>query len=200
MLYECLEDEKVIDPVKLDLCDYQAIELVHPFCLLREDIDSLTEVSPYEALVIKDSSKIGAKESLPTPGPQQDIMNPEEIPPMNQETPYKMDILENSLGREANLQYMDQWSIFTEKLRYTAPSKSTPGYDIQGQGCMDFSPKRVNRVDQAKEVSMAPLDFCYMPASEYMDRYDGITSELNVNMEYDDAVDVETTYTWSRIT
>ena len=41
---------------------------------------------------------------------------------------------------------------------------------------------------------MAPLDFRYMPASEYMDRYDGITSELNVNMEYDDAVDVATTY------
>ena len=127
MLYECMEEEKVVDPVKLDLCDYQAIEPVHPFCLLREDLDSLTEVSLYEALVIKDSSKIGAKESLPTPGPQQDIMNPEEIPPMNQETPYRTDILDNSLGREANLQYMDQWSIFTEKLRYTAPSKSTPG-------------------------------------------------------------------------
>ena len=83
MLYECMEDEKVIDPVKLDLCDYQAIEPVHPFYLLREDLDSLTEVSPYEALVINDSSKIGAKESLPTPGPQQDIMSPEEIPPMN---------------------------------------------------------------------------------------------------------------------
>ena len=33
-----------------------------------------------------------------------------------------------------------------------------------------------------------------MPASEFMDRYLGITSELNVNMEYDDAVDVTTTY------
>ena len=194
LLYECMEEEKVVDPVKLDLCDYQAIEPVHPFCLLREDMDSLTEVSPYEALVIKDSSKIGAKESLPTPGPQQDIMNPEDIPPMNQEAPYRTDIFDSSLGGETNLQYMDRWSIFTEKLRYTVPSKSTPGYDIQGQGCMDVSPERVNRVDQAKEVSMAPLDFCYMPASEYMDRYHGITSELNVNMEYDDAVDVTTTY------
>ena len=99
---------------------------------------------------------------------------------MNQEAPYRTDIFDNSLGRETNLQYMDRWSIFTEKLRYTVPSKSTPGYDIQGQGCMDFSPERVNRVDQAKEVSMAPLDFRYMPASEYMDRYHGITSELNV--------------------
>ena len=33
-----------------------------------------------------------------------------------------------------------------------------------------------------------------MPVNEYLDRYDGITSELNVNMEYDDAVDVTTTY------
>ena len=89
---------------------------------------------------------------------------------------------------------MDQWSIFTDKLRYTAPGKAAPGYDIQGQGCMDFSPDRLNRVSQAREVSMAPLDFQHLPASEYMDRYEGITSELNVNMEYDDAVDVTTTY------
>ena len=194
MLYECMEDEKVIDPVKLDLCDYQAIEPVHPFYLLREDLDSLTEVSPYEALVINDSSKIGAMKSLPTPDPQQDIMNPEEIPPMNPRTSHRTDILDNSVGKETNLQYMDQWSIFTEKLRYPAPGKTAPGYDIQGQGCMDFLPDRLNRVSQAKEVSMAPLEFQHILASEYMDRYEGITSELNVNMEYDDAVDVTTTY------
>ena len=169
MLYEYMEDEKVVDPVGLDLCDYQAIEPVHPF--LREDLDSLTEVSPYEALVINDSSKIGAKENLPTPGPQQDIMSPEEIPPMNQRTSYRTDILDNRVGKETNLQYMDQWSIFTDKLRYTAPGKASPGYDIQGQGCMDFSPDRLNRVRQVKEISMAPLDFQRLPASEYMNRY-----------------------------
>ena len=194
MLYECMEDEEVIDPGKLDLCDYQAIEPVHPFCLLREDLDSLTEVSPYEALVINDSSKIGAMESLPTLGPQQDIMNPEEIPPMNPRTSHRTDILDNSVGRETNLQFMDQWSIFTEKLRYPAPGKIAPGYEIQGQGCVDFLPDRLNRASQAKEVSMAPLEFQHILASEYMDRYEGITSELNVNMEYDDAVDVTTTY------
>ena len=41
---------------------------------------------------------------------------------------------------------------------------------------------------------MDPLEFQHMPASEYLDRYDGITPELNVNMDYDDAVDVTTTY------
>ena len=41
---------------------------------------------------------------------------------------------------------------------------------------------------------MAPLEFHHMPASEYLDRYDGITPELNVNLEYDDVVDVSTTY------
>ena len=44
-LYECMEDEKAVDPVRLDLCDYQAIEPVHPFYLLREDLDSLTGLS-----------------------------------------------------------------------------------------------------------------------------------------------------------
>ena len=38
------------------------------------------------------------------------------------------------------------------------------------------------------------MEFQHILASEYMDRYEGITSELNVNMEYDDAVDVTTTY------
>ena len=89
---------------------------------------------------------------------------------------------------------MDHWSVFTENLRYTAPETPAPGFDIQGQGCLDFSPEIVNHTDHARDVSMAPLDFRYMPTSDYMDRYDGITSKLNVNMEYDDAVDVTTTY------
>ena len=41
---------------------------------------------------------------------------------------------------------------------------------------------------------MASLDFQYMPVSEFLDRYQGITSKLNFNMEYDDAVDVTTMY------
>ena len=49
-------------------------------------------------------------------------------------------------------------------------------------------------MDQARDVSMAPLEFQHMPASEYLDRYDGITPELNVSMEYDDAMDVTTMY------
>ena len=41
---------------------------------------------------------------------------------------------------------------------------------------------------------MASLEFQHMPTSEYLDKYNGITSELNVNMEYDDSVDVTMTY------
>ena len=87
-----------------------------------------------------------------------------------------------------------QQSVFMENLRYMVPETPAPGFDIQGQGCIDFSPERVNRMDQARDISMAPLEFQHMPASEYLDRYDGITPELNVNMEYDDAVDVTTTF------
>ena len=81
-------EEKVIDPVELDLCDYQEVEPVHPLFLLREDINSLIEVSPYEALIIKDASKIGTVESLPTPGPQLDVLAPSEIPTQTQESPF----------------------------------------------------------------------------------------------------------------
>ena len=89
---------------------------------------------------------------------------------------------------------MDHWSVFTENLRYTVPVTPALGFNIQGQGCLDISPEWVNCTDHARDVSMAPLEFQHMPASEYLDRYDGITSELNVNMEYDDMVDVTTTY------
>ena len=66
LLYNCMKEDEIINPFKLDLCDYQAIEpLVHPFSLLREENDPIIEVSPYEALVIQDASKTGAIESLP---------------------------------------------------------------------------------------------------------------------------------------
>ena len=44
-------------------------------------------------------------------------------------------------GKEINLQDMDQWSVFTENLRYMIPEAPAPGFDIQGQGCLDFSPE-----------------------------------------------------------
>ena len=97
-------------------------------------------------------------------------------------------------GKGVNVQDMDNWSVLTERLRFTTSASPTPGFDIQGQGCLDFVPDRVNRLDQAKDVSMAPLDFKYMQASDYMDRYNGVTIELNVNMDYDAAVDVSTAY------
>ena len=181
-----MKEDKVIDPVKLDLCEYQTVEpLVHPFSLLREENDPVIEVFPYEALVIQDASKLGALESLPNPEPQQEILmevqNPKNL---------RTECVLTSQGEEINVQDMDRWSVFTDRLRYTTPATPVPGYDIQGQGCLDFSADRVNRFDQAKSVSMAPLDFKCMQASEYMDRYDGIAIELNVNMDYDDVVEV----------
>ena len=155
LLYDYMKEDKVIDPVKLDLSEYQAIEpLVHPFSLLREENDPVIEVSPYEALVIQDTSKIGALESLPNPEPQQEILAEVQIPKN-----LKTECILTNPGEEVNVQDMDNWSVFTDRLRYTTPATPAPGFDIQGQGCLDFSAKRVNRLDQAKDVSMAPLDF-----------------------------------------
>ena len=64
LLYEYMKEDQIIDPVKLDLCKYQAIEPIHSNHLVREDDDSIVEVSLYEVLVINDASKIGAIESL----------------------------------------------------------------------------------------------------------------------------------------
>ena len=122
LLYDYMKEDEIIDPVKLDLCEYQAIEpLVHPLSLLREENDPIIEVSPYEALVIQDASKTGALESLPDPEPQQEI-------PKNPKTDC---VLTNS-GEEVNVQDMDNWSVFTDRLRYTMPATPAPGFDIQG--------------------------------------------------------------------
>ena len=193
LLYEYMLEDKVIDPVRLDLCEYQAIDPIDLYHPMEEEDDAKIEVSPYEALVINDISRKGAIDSLPNPEPQQETLTADQIPHLNMELQNKQDML-ISHKKEINLQDMDHWSVFTEQLRYTIPEIIAPGFDIQGQGCLDFSPERLNRSDQAKEVSMAPLEFHNMPASEYLDRYNGITSELNVNMEYDDAIDVTTTY------
>ena len=189
-----MKEDQIIDPVKLDLCEYQAIEPVHSYHPVREDDDSIVQVSPYEALVINDASKIGAIESFPNPEPQQDILVADQIPHLIPESQIKMDHILIGPGRKVNLQDMDHWSVFMENLRYTVLETPAPGFDIQGQGCPDFSPEQVNHTDHARDVCTAPLEFQHTPASEYLDTYDGIMSELNVNMEYDDAVDVTTTY------
>ena len=80
VLYEYMKEDQTIDPVKLDLCEYQAIEPVYPYHLVREDDDSIVEVSPYEALVINDASKTGAIENLPDPEPQQDTIAADQTP------------------------------------------------------------------------------------------------------------------------
>ena len=36
LLYEYMKEDQIIDPVKLDLCEYQAIEPVHSYHLVRE--------------------------------------------------------------------------------------------------------------------------------------------------------------------
>ena len=140
LLCECMSESQSIDPVKLDLCDYQAIEPIHPFDLLQEEEDAAMKVFPYEALVIQDTSKIGALEDLPSPVPKQNLL-PSEVPNETPLIPCKTNKLLRGPRAEENVQDMDQWSVFNENLRYTVNDTPAPGFDIQGQGCLDFSPE-----------------------------------------------------------
>ena len=141
LLYEYMKEDQAIDPVKLGLCEYQAIEPVNPYYVAREDNDSIIEVSLYEALVINDTSKIGAVESLPDPEPEQNTVTADQTPHLTSEPYTKKDQMLMGPGKEINPQDMDQWSVFTENLRYTISETPAPGFDIQGQGCLDFSPE-----------------------------------------------------------
>ena len=84
---------------------------------MRENDDSIIQVSPYEALVINDASKIGAIESHPSPIPQQDTLAADQIPNSIPEAQVKRDYILTGLGKEVNLQDMDHWSIFIENLK-----------------------------------------------------------------------------------
>ena len=139
LLYEYMKGDQVIDPVKLGLCECQAIEPVNPHYVAREDNDPVIEVSPYEALVINDASKIGAIESLPDPEPQQNTVTADQTPHLTSEPYTKKDQMLMGQGKEINLQDMDQWSVFMKNLRYTIPETPAPGFYIQG--CLDFSPE-----------------------------------------------------------
>ena len=119
LLYECMSENQSIDPVKLDLCDYQAIEPIHPFDLLQEEEDIAVEVSPYEILVIQDASRIGALEDLPSPMPWQDLLSQDQLPKETPLPPCKTDKLLRGPRAEVNVQDMNQWSAFNENLRYT---------------------------------------------------------------------------------
>ena len=95
-------------------------------------------------MVINDASKIGAIECLPNPEPQQETLAADQISHLMLKPQTRKDnILVILVGpsKEINLQDMDHWSVFTENLRYTVPETPAPGFDIQGQGCLDFSPE-----------------------------------------------------------
>ena len=131
LLYKYMKEDQAIDPVKLGLCEYQVIEPVNPYHVAREDDDSIMEVSPYEALVINDASKIGAIESPSDLKLQQDTITTDQTPHLNLEPHTKNDQILMGPGKEINLQDMDQWSVFKENLRYTIPETPAPGFDIQ---------------------------------------------------------------------
>ena len=92
-------------------------------------------------MVINDASKIGAIKSLPNPEPQQDSLAADQVPHPIPESQIKMDQILIGPGKEVNLQDMDHWSIFMENLRYMVLETPVPGFDIQDQGCLDFSPE-----------------------------------------------------------
>ena len=134
LLYEYMTEDQAIDTIKLGLSEYQAIEPVDPYHAAREDDDSIMVVSPYEALVINDASKIGAIESPFDLRPRRDMITADKTPCLTPEPHTKNDQILKGPDEEINLQDM-------ENLRYTIPETPAPGFDIQGQGCLDFSPE-----------------------------------------------------------
>ena len=103
LLYEYMKEDQAIYPVKLGLCEYQAIEPIDPYHAAREDDDSMMEVSPYEALVINDASKIGAIESPSDLKPQQDTITTDRTPCLTPEAYTKNDQILMGPGKEINL-------------------------------------------------------------------------------------------------
>ena len=107
---------------------------------MRENEDSIIEVSPCEALVINDASEIGAIESHPNPVPQQDTLAADQIPHSIPEAQVKRDYILIGPGKEVNLQDIDHWSVFTENLKIHNSRSPSPSVVLLHCGCLSLIP------------------------------------------------------------
>ena len=113
------------------------------------------------------------------------------------ENPYKELIVNNACKTENALPQMEQWSILSNIINYVQYSKNPPNFHsmtirpmISNRAVKDIKGRNIN--ESLLEVNL--VDISDRLREEYLDRYEGIKSEIVDTTRFDENSDLSMTY------
>ena len=114
-----------------------------------------------------------------------------------EENPYKELIVNNVSKIENTLSQMEQWSILSNVINYVQYSKTPKNF--HNVIIKPVNNSRINKriKDENKDESLLRVDLASISnesREEYLDRYEGITSEILNTTRFDENSDLSTTY------
>ena len=113
------------------------------------------------------------------------------------ENPYKKLIVNDAIKRDRTTSQMEQWSILSNVINYVQYSKNPK--DFHAMIIKPVNNKRLNSVtkDKNEEDMSLRVDLTDAPngsKGEYLDRYEGVISEILNTTRFDENTDLSTTY------
>ena len=113
------------------------------------------------------------------------------------ENPYRELIVNNASKIQNTLSQMEQWSILSNVINYVQYSKNPK--DFHAMTIKPVNNSKVNKVMKDKDRDDSSLridlvDILDRSREEYLDRYEGVTSEILNTTRFDESTDLSTTY------
>ena len=114
------------------------------------------------------------------------------------ENPYRELIVNNASKIENTLSQMEQWSILSNVINYVQHSKAPKNFHDVTIKPVNIN-NRINKKTKNENIDESSLRVCLANISdelreEYLDRYEGITSEILNTTRFDENSDLSTTY------
>ena len=111
--------------------------------------------------------------------------------------PYKELIVNNTIKRDRATLQMEQWSILSNVINYVQYSKNPK--DFHAMTIKPVNNRRLNSIskDRNEDNMSLRVDLTDAPhgsKKEYLDRYEGVISEILNTTRFDENTDLSTTY------
>ena len=110
------------------------------------------------------------------------------------ENPYKEFIVNNAGKVEMSQSVMKQWSILSNAINYVQYSKNPNDFQF-----VTIKPAKSNKIAKGKDINQSLLKVNLVESSdrlreEYLDRYEGLQSEIVDTTRFNENSDLSTTY------
>ena len=110
------------------------------------------------------------------------------------ENPYRDLIVKNADRVQMSHSQMEQWSILSNVIHYVQHSKNPKNFHF-----MTIKPAKLNKMVKDKDKNESLLKVNFVESSgrsreEYLDRYEGVKSEIVDTTRFDENLDLSTTY------